>query len=189
MEDKDKGRAKIIGRNLESLLQQSGITIIGLTSAIGMSVNHLRTVEKGTASITKKTASKIATFFGISTATLLSEDPIILDDIQEISTIASFYRENENNSNFFTSTKGKKGATYFVKDMMENTFFFQEQREVYQVKQEMKKLYHLDFDSKELSQVLTRLTLSGELEKKLKYKSRATNLYQINRNGKEPDIT
>ncbi len=179
MEDKDQLRAKTIGSQIESLLKQSGISIIGLASAISMSVNHVRTIKQGKASsISTKTAGKIADFFGIEIGDLFSSEPIKLNNLEELATLQAFYKENENNPKFFEARKGENSIAYFLKNTLVPSGYFREQREVYQVREYAKKEFNKDFDSKEISRQLNRMVESGELEKEDKTGNKSIYVYK-----------
>lgn len=179
MEDKDQLRAKTLGSQIESLLEQSGISIIGLASAINMSVNHLRTIKQGKASsISTKTAGKIADFFGIEIGDLFFSQPIILRNLEEISTIQAFYEENEKNPKFFEARKRENSVAYFLKNDLVPSGYFSEPREVYQVKEYAKEEFNKDFDSKEISRQLNRMVESGELEKQDKTGNKSIYVYK-----------
>lgn len=91
-----------IGKQLTSLLDQTGITITGFSHGSGISLNHARVIKNGKASITSKTAKKIADFFEIEAGLLFLSKIIKLKDPLKIRSIAKFYEDNIENIQFFT---------------------------------------------------------------------------------------
>lgn len=91
-----------VGKNLTSLLDQTGITIIGFSHGANISLNHARVIKNGKSSITSKTARKIADFFEIEAGLLFLPKIIKLKDPLKIASIAKFYQDNIDNIQFFT---------------------------------------------------------------------------------------
>jgi len=94
VEQNGNSNAQNVGKHVSSLLQQSGITIVGFSHATSISLNHARVIKNGKSSITLKTAEKIARFFSIEAGLLFLADPILLEDPLSIPQIINFYKEN-----------------------------------------------------------------------------------------------
>lgn len=179
MDLNDQVRAEMVGKQLTSLLAQTGISIVGLAHAIDMSPNHLRTVKNGRASISSKTAGKIADFFEIEIGILFSSKTFKLKKIENIETIRCFYSENEHNSQFFLYGKVKNSVAYFLREVLLPFGFFSENREVNEIQAFAKSKFKKDFSSKELSRQLNRLAVAGLLSKTDKTGNRSIFLYRI----------
>ncbi|MET4140949.1 helix-turn-helix transcriptional regulator [Pedobacter sp. UYP1] len=179
MEENEYQRAELIGNQLTSLLDQTGINVTGLAIATDISVNHLRTIKNGKASISSKTAGKIADFFGVEIDVIFSAKLFKLKKWETIETIKNFYKENVNNPQFFVSRQGEESIAYFIKKELIPKMFFAEQREVNYVRKYIKKEYKRDFSSKEISRQLNRLTDSGVLSKEDKTGNKSIYLYKI----------
>lgn len=178
MEDRDQALADIIAANINSMLKQTRISLIGLAFGTEISLNHLRTITKGQASISTKTAGKIANIFQIQISALFSPAPIDLGDIDDIPNIRAFYIQNKNNPKFFEGRKSETGVAYFVRTEMLNNNYFEEPLEVYQVIDIAKKDFKKVLGSKQTSLALNRMVDSGELEKEVKATNKGTNLYR-----------
>jgi transcriptional regulator with XRE-family HTH domain len=178
MEQNDQARAEIVGCQIKSLLSQSGLSIVGLAHAIEMSVNHLRTAKNGKASISGKTAGKIADFFGIEIGVLFSARDFRLKKLENIENLQRFYIDNENNPQFFVRRKGENSVAHFLKEILLPSGFFSERREVNEIQSFIKKHYKRDFTSKELSRQLTRLFDAGMLIREDKTGNRSIFLYK-----------
>lgn len=103
-----------VGKNLTTLLQQTGLTISGFSHATNISLNHARIIKNGRASITIRTANKIADFFQIEVGYLFLPTPIKLKSPTEIPNIAKFYKENIENKAFFTATAHDKQVMFIL---------------------------------------------------------------------------
>lgn len=179
MEENEYQRAELVGNQLTSLLDQTGINVTGLAIATDISVNHLRTIKNGKASISSKTAGKIADFFGVEIDVIFSAKLFKLKKWETIETIKNFYEENVNNPQFFVARQGEESIAYFIKKELIPTMFFAEQREVNYVRKYIKKEYKRDFSSKEISRQLNRLTDSGVLSKEDKTGNKSIYLYKL----------
>ncbi|KIA96215.1 hypothetical protein OC25_03810 [Pedobacter kyungheensis] len=118
MQKLENNIGKNVGRNLSSLLEQSGITILGFSNATGISLNHARVIKNGRASITLKTAEKIASFFSVEPDLLFLENPIILGDLASIPTISEFYLHNDGNEKFFINKVKESSITLILKSQL-----------------------------------------------------------------------
>lgn len=103
-----------VGKNLTSLLEQTGITIVGFSQAVGISLNHARVIMNGKASITQRTADKIASFFEIELGRLFLDETLNLNDPLDIPKIKEFYKNNEQNANYFRGRSKEKSITYLI---------------------------------------------------------------------------
>ncbi|KIO77514.1 hypothetical protein TH53_08710 [Pedobacter lusitanus] len=177
MEENEQLRAELVGRQITSLLSQTGISIAGLASATDLSVNHLRTIKNGKASISSKTAGKIADFFELELSVIFSPKLIKLKKWEHIETIRKFYSDNVNNTQFFIARQAEKSVAYFLKTELIPSSFFEEKREVNDVQDYIKKEYKRGFTSKELSRQLNRLADSGVLSKEDKTGNKSIYLY------------
>jgi len=107
-----------VGRNLCSLLEQSGITVLGLSHATGISLNHLRIIKNGKASISLKTAERIAEFFSIEPGLLFLENPIFLENPASILNVSDFYKNNDSNQKFFIARINESSITLLLKSQI-----------------------------------------------------------------------
>lgn len=177
MGQKDLIRAQTVGRQLTALLVQSEISIVGLAHAIEMSVNHLRTIKNGKASISIKTAGKIADFFDLEIGALFSSKPLTLKKLQDIANVKDFYASNVNNSQFFLHRREENSVAVFLKKILLSSEFLNEEREVNEIQSFIKNGFHKDFTSKELSRQLNRLVNAGMLTKRDKTGRKSIYLY------------
>jgi len=175
MGHKDQVRAATIGANIDFLIKRTGISLIGLASATNISVNHFRTIKNGQASITNRTALKIANFFQIDIEVLFSSDPIVLAKMDNVD---SFLQNNKNNIQFFEGRKGETSTPYVVKQVRFETSFFTDGREIHEIKKFIKDNYGKDVTSKQLSQVMNRMVLGDQLVRELKPGSSKNYLYK-----------
>ena len=121
--DSENTRSKNVGKNLTSLLDQTGITITGFSYGANVSLNHARRIKNGKASISSKTAGKIADFFEIEAGLLFFSKNIKLKDPLKIPSIAKFYDENIENDKFFTDrAKDDKVATILKNQLIHEEF-------------------------------------------------------------------
>ena len=116
--DSENTRSKNVGKNLTSLLEQTGITITGFSYGAGISLNHARRIKNGKASISSKTAGKIADFFDIEAGLLFLSKNIKLKDPLKIPSIAIFYSENIQNDKFFTARAKDDKVAVILKDQL-----------------------------------------------------------------------
>jgi plasmid maintenance system antidote protein VapI len=165
METKENERAIIVGTHLSSLLQQSGITITGLAHAIDMSVNHLRTIRLGKASISSRTAGKIADFFEIDVSQLFALKPIKLKGIKSSAIVKQFYEDNQENKHFFVVNKAENSLMYFLRTVLIKSNFLNVERDVKEIREHCKTVHKRTFNSKALSAQLVRLFQEGLLER------------------------
>lgn len=179
MEAKENIRSWIIGKNLDSLLQQSGITITGLAYAIDMSVNHLRTIRLGKASISSRTAGKISDFFEIDVSLLFSSKPIKLKNIKGINTIGRFYEDNSKNVEFFINSKEETSLMYFLRTELLKSDFLKVEHDVKEIKNYCSKQFQRSYTSKALSAQLLRLSQEGHLERSRKFANSSVYLYKL----------
>lgn len=179
MEQKENIRSLIIGKNLDSLLLQSGITITGLAYAIDMSVNHLRTIRLGKASISSRTAGKISDFFEIDVSLLFSSKLIKLKNIKGIGTLSRFYEDNSKNKEFFIDSKEENSLTYFLRKELLKSDFLNIKRDVKEIKEYCFKQYQRNYTSKALSAQLLRLSEEGDLERSKKFANSSVYLYKL----------
>lgn len=186
MEDKDQALAEIVAKNVKSLLTQSRITISGLAEGTSVSINHLRTIIKGEASITGRTAGKIAYFFEIEVGQLFSSAPIQLKDIELIDTIRKFYEGNSNNPQYFEDRKTEKSVSHYIENQVVPSGFLAEERSVYEVVKKVNSDSDLESTSKEVSRILTRLTAKGILEKEMIVGNKKRFKYIVANKGKTP---
>lgn len=180
MEAKENSSSLIVGKNLNSLLLQSGITITGLSYAIEMSVNHLRTIRLGKASISSRTADKISKFFEIEVSLLFSTKPIKLKNIKSIETINNFYRANSKNVEFFTNNKEENSLMYFLRKELLKSDFLKTARDVKEIKHFCINLHQRTYTSKALSAQLLRLSEEGYLKRSRKFANSSVYLYKLN---------
>lgn len=180
MEANENARSLIVGKNLNSLLQQSGITITGLAYAIDMSVNHLRTIRLGKASISSRTAGKISDFFEIDVSLLFSSKPIKLKSIKSIETVNSFYANNSKNLEFFVGNKETDSLMHFLRQELLKTDFLKTERDVKEIKDYCKTSHQRNFSSKALSAQLLRLSEEGFLKINDKFENGSVYLYKLN---------
>lgn len=183
-ETNDQERALAVGRQLRSLLQQAGITIVGLAYAIDMSVNHLRTIRTGKASISSRTAGKIADFFYIEVSQLFSVKPIKIKNIKSIPTIKQFYEENVGNPQFFTNQIKDNSLMHFLRTELLKSKYFEEEHDVGEIRKHCKEKYQRNFSSKALSAQLVRLAEEGALVRRDKFGNGSVYLYKLRINGK-----
>lgn len=179
METKENEGDKIVGKNLSSLIQQTEITITGLAYAINMSVNHLRTIRLGKATISSRTAGKIATFFEIEISQLFDIKPIRLKNIKSIPTIKKFYEENEKNISFFNRNKSRNSLMYFLRITLLKSDFLTVGRDVKEIKEHCKVVYQRSFTSKALSAQLVRLYKEGSLTRFSKFRKGTVFMYKL----------
>lgn len=179
MKAKENSSSSIVGKNLTSLLLQSGITITGLAYAIEMSVNHLRTIRLGKASISSRTADKISTFFEIEVSLLFSTKSIKLKNINNIETVNNFYRDNSKNAEFFSNNKEENSLMYFLRKELLKSNFLEIERDVKDIKQHCINQYERNYSSKSLSAQLLRLSEEGYLERSKKFANRSVYLYRL----------
>jgi len=179
MEAKENSSSLIVGKNLHSLLLQSGITIIGLAYAIDMSVNHLRTIRLGKASISSRTADKISKFFGIEVSLLFSSKPIKLKNIRSIETVNTFHRDNSKNLEFFANKKEENSLMYFLRKELLKSNFLEIERDVKEIKQHCLEKYNRNYNSKALSAQLLRLFDEGYLKRSKKFANSSVYLYTL----------
>ena len=179
MEAKENIRSLIVGKNLDSLLRQSGITITGLAYAIEMSVNHLRTIKLGKASISSRTAGKISDFYEIDVSLLFSSKPIKLRNIKNISTINRFYEDNSKNIEFFINSKEENSLMYFLRTELLKSDFLISERDVKEIKNYCLKQFQCNYTSKALSAQLLRLSEEGCLLRSKKFSNSSVYLYKL----------
>ena len=181
-ETNDKERAAIVGRQLNSLLQQTGITIVGLAHAVDMSVNHLRTIRAGNASVSSRTAGKIADFFDIEVSQLFSAKPVRVKNIRSIPTINRFYEDNVGNPQFFTDQRKENSLMHFLRTELLTTKYLKNEHDVGEIREHCKEIYKRDFTSKALSAQLVRLVKEGLLSKRRKFGNGSVYLYKLKTN-------
>jgi len=179
MDAKENSSSLIVGKNLNSLLLQSGITITGLAYAIEMSVNHLRTIRLGKASISSRTADKISKFFEIEVSLLFSAKPIKLKNIKSIETLINFYKDNSKNIEFFTNKKEENSLMHFLRKELLKSDFLKTARDVKEIKDFCSNQHQRDYTSKALSAQLLRLFEEGYLERRKKFTNSSVYLYRI----------
>jgi plasmid maintenance system antidote protein VapI len=169
---------QIIGRQVTSLLDQTGIRVEGLAFAIKMSINHLRTVKAGKASISTRTAGKIADFFEIKVNMLISEKSIKLRKPDKIETIKQFYEENKNNPKFFIDRQRENSVAHFLRTGLIPGGYLNDEREVSEMRVYCLTKYQRKFESKELSRQLGRLVDEGLLSRRDKFGNGTVYLYR-----------
>ncbi|WP_157543799.1 hypothetical protein [Mucilaginibacter paludis] len=98
------------------MLEQAGLTIVGFSHGANISLNHARTIKNGKASISSKTAGKIADFFCIEAGLLFLPKAIKIKDPLNIPTIQKFYDENIQNDKFFTVKAKENSVTAILKE-------------------------------------------------------------------------
>ncbi|QEC51505.1 hypothetical protein EDD80_1027 [Anseongella ginsenosidimutans] len=130
--------------------------------------NHVRRIEAGKSNITSRTAGKIAGFFNVEIAVLYASGFPKVRKIEEIPAVSRFYKDNENNPQFFISGKDESSIAYFVREiLLKKKKYFLKEREVADVVNESKrKEYGKSFKSKAISQELIRLVGKGLLARK-----------------------
>jgi hypothetical protein len=143
-----------------------------------MSPNHLRAIRKGKASISSKTAGKIADFFMIGVDALFSAKEIKLKRIELILPLATFYKENEANQEFFIHRKAQNSIAFFLKNKILPSDYLKKERSVSEIQNHILSDYSKEFSSKEISRQLTRLVESGKLQKKSKFGNKSVFLYK-----------
>ena len=183
-ETNEKERSAIVGRQLGSLLQQAGITIVGLAHAIDMSVNHLRTIKAGKASISSRTAGKIADFFNIEVSQLFSAKSIKIKNIRSIPTVKRFYEENVGNLQFFIRQRKENSLMHFLRTELLKSKYLEEEHDVREIREHCKDNYKRNFTSKALSAQLVRLAEEGVLVRRDKFGNGSVYLYKLATNGK-----
>jgi len=169
----------IVGRNVRSLRTQAGLTIEGLTFALSISISYTLMIERGTANISSKLATKIANSFGIEVAQLYSAKKIILKAPQGIVSIAKFYSENKQNAKFFINRRNEYSVASFVRNILLLDSFMQGEHTVGEIKAHSDKKYQRDLDSQELSREVRRLFLKGILKRRAKFDNGSVYLYWI----------
>lgn len=177
MNEANNIRSAQVGFHLESLLYQSGLTVIGLSNAINMSPNHLRAIKNGKASISSRTAGKIADFFMIGVDLLFSTKLIKLKRTELIIPLITFYKENEANQEFFIQRKAQNSIGFFLNNTILPSDYLEVERSVREIKNHILSSYRKDFSSKEISRQLTRLVESGKLQKQSKFGNNSIFLY------------
>lgn len=179
MKENEQTSSELVGKQVTSLLDQTGISIVGLAIGTEISLNHLRKIKKGTASISSKTAEKIAKFFGVGVDVIFSAELYKLEESENKGNVEKFYKENVNNHKFFVDRQQEESVAYFIGKKLIPSQFFAEHREVNYVKKYIKEEYNLDFSSKEISQHLTRLSEKGILTKEDKTGKKSIYLYKL----------
>ena len=157
-----------VGKNLCSLLEQSGITVLGFSNATGISLNHARVIKNGKASITLKTAEKIASFFSIEPGILFLETAIILEDPRSIPTISDFYINNDGNEKFFVTKVNEGSITLLLKNQiipsdLFNNWVRSKDLLMYLIKTKSHLQFKKIFNAKSISKALSRIYLETDL--------------------------
>lgn len=165
MVDQDQAQVEL-RLKIESLRIQAGLSVIGWSDALGISTNYTRELKSGKRPISRRTLKKVSNFFNIEIESLISNEPIVLGDIEKIDTIMVFYEANKNNNNFFEARKDEKNTVnFYLKKILSHDKFFEKERVVQEVREFIKTNYNIDVASKGLSRQLTRMVESGILEK------------------------
>lgn len=169
MIEKNENQQSInVGKNLTSLLEQTGITVTGFSFGAKISLNHCRLIKNGKASISSKTAGKIADFFEIEVGLLFLSRNIKLKDPIKIPSILAFYKENIENDKFF-SEKAKDGKVAIIlKDKLINEEIMGNWVRTYQIIEYVRnskkyKKYRNLFNIRNVSKALGRIYDSSEL--------------------------
>ncbi len=169
----------IVGKQLTSLLSQSGLTITGLAFGIKMSLNHLRVIKSGKAHISSKTAEKISNFFEIEVEALFSSKKIKLKKPSNIHNLRTFYEENQHNPKFFISRQKENSVADFLKKILLLDSYLLDEHTVGEIKEYCQSSkYKRKFEGKELSRELSRLAKKGALIKRDKFKNGTVFLYK-----------
>lgn len=163
---REKERAELLGKNVQSVRTQFDLTVQGLAAGIDISVNHLRLIESGKSNITVRTAGRIADFFDLDISHLFAPKLPKLKKAENIPALKKFYVENANNSQFFISRKGENSVAHFLRNELLPRQYFRKEREVGEVVKECLVRYHKRFNSKEISRELSRLAEKGILSRK-----------------------
>lgn len=179
MKENEYTSSELVGKQVTSLLDQTGISIAGLAIGTEISLNHLRTIKNGTASISSKTAGKIAIFFGVSIDVIFSTELHKLEEPKNQGDIGKFYKENANNREFFVDRQQENSVAYSINTNLIPSQFFAEGREVSYVQKYLREEHGLDFSSKDISQHLTRLSKKGILTKEDKTGNKSIYLYKL----------
>jgi len=157
-----------VGKNLRSLLEQTGITISGFSNATGISLNHARVIMNGKASITIKTAENIAALFSIEAGRLFLDEIIKLKEPMSIPAIVNFYQENVRNEKFFVQKALENSVTMILKnDLIPSPLFdtWVRAKEIIIYIGEDKKYsaYKAIFNSNGVSKALSRIYMNTDL--------------------------
>ncbi|WP_131539771.1 helix-turn-helix domain-containing protein [Pedobacter nototheniae] len=173
--------SKIIGNNVNELRTKVGLTLEGLTFALQISISYLMMIEKGTANISAKMAKNIAEFFDIDCESLYSRKEIRLKKIMDIPSVRTFYKENDNNPNFFLLRRAEYSVAYFLRTVLIHDMFMLVKHDAAEIRHYCKKKYNKDFGSQELSRELRRLYIKKVLDRDKKFDNGSVYEYWISK--------
>jgi transcriptional regulator with XRE-family HTH domain len=171
--------SEIVGKNIKGSRIKVGLTLEGLTFALQISISYLMMIEKGTANISAKMAKNIADFFDVEVEDLYSRRELKLKKQKEIPAVCAFYKENENNPNFFTHRRSEYSVAYFLRTVLLEDPFVLNRHDASEIREYCKLKYKRDFGSQELSRELRRLYLRNILHREPKFDNDSVYVYWL----------
>lgn len=169
----------IISRQLKSLMDQSDLTIEGLSEAAGLTTHTITKILKAKTRISPLTLEKITGLFGITASKLMSAERIDLSNRHLPEALENFYDSYEANPKYFQSRAKENVVAHFMKTVLVNDPYLNEGRRVRDIAEYIhtNPAYQKDFNPKVIAKVLDRMTKAGNIRKEDKTGKRSVYYY------------
>ncbi|PRD46206.1 hypothetical protein [Sphingobacterium haloxyli] len=146
----------IIGNRIQLIMEILGLEVSGFEMLTSVSSSHLYAILNGNRRLTMEVANQIGEKIGFDGWKILHVNYEIPLSIRQNSNILRFYKEYSSVPDYFIDTRDERKKSYFVKQLVISSNFFNEERYVWEVKNKTKEA-NRKFTSKELSQILKSL--------------------------------
>ncbi|WP_028295221.1 helix-turn-helix domain-containing protein [Olivibacter sitiensis] len=161
----DINRAKIVAKNLKTLMDTYRLTVHGVEAGAGIEVHTLNRILNLNTNISPNTAQRLADFFGIGIDQIFSSKMARLRRLDQVPTLKNFYVESKLNKKYFQDRVKEDVVTEFLKAVMLLDPFFNTGKRAKEITDHINGKYDKDFNSKTVAKVLSRLWGIGLLKR------------------------
>lgn len=161
-EDINKVLDQISAQRFKEFIKFLELTPIGMAAFLKISTDHMYSLRKGRRSISDSIAESLAIKLGITEADVYNSNFKLRKTEEGIEYMKDFINSNSHNPNYFVNLKNEKSLTFKIRTILVENGFFNSEKRVKQVVEELAKL-HIKATSEKATKSLLYLDETGYL--------------------------
>tara|TARA_R110002020_G_scaffold359207_3_gene571925 strand:- start:139 stop:705 length:567 start_codon:yes stop_codon:yes gene_type:complete len=138
-EDINKVLDQISAQRFKEFIKFLELTPIGMAAFLKISTDHMYSLRKGRRSISDSIAESLAIKLGITEADVYNSNFKLKKTEAGIEYLKNFTTNNSHNPNFFVNLKNEKSLTFKIRTLLVENKYFESEKRVNQVVEELKK--------------------------------------------------